>query len=396
MERILVVVSTLLFIPLPLVVGQAVTERLCPMLKVAADLDSKRELEDLEITFRCQETFPIELPGFGELQFKPDIVDEYHQIELDDERHERTLELVLKPKFPDCSSWELSFLQGKRRLPLKERYDRDRWWFSLEQDCIPLLPDRFKHEEWRFPHAPKSDRIEDELLIEAEGIIDEATLTRKVLLESRLFPNDPEDNRFRLVSQAELEHPFCSDSAKGTILVEWRHFPNDPKRDRQEVELTLASTCILGAITLESEAEVEFRRFPNDPQQDWKIHRFSLEAEGEKGGMTLEARAYWQRYRRPNYPTSSTNRDQFWLRLIGKGSRPQAEMRISLEWRWRKVAVKPESDRLIRAIEGQFSQELSSLAELLVAFHLKDTEYPNEPENNGLDMGILMGLKLNL
>jgi|GEM_PF-6212387 len=393
MRVILATVIVLFAIPLS---GWAVTEQLCPMLKVTTDRDFELSLEDVEIIFRCQETFPIDLPGFGEIQFKPDIIDGYHQIDLDDEKHERELELVLKPEFPDCPGWEFSILQGERRFPLKEKYDRNRWWFSLKQDCIPLLPNYFKHEKREFPHYPANDRIEDELSVEVESVIDgETTLSRKFLVENWRFPNDPEDNRLRLVSQAELESPFCSDSVKGTILLERQHFPNDPKRNRWKIQSAIAPTCTFDSLTLKSKTEFEIRRFPNDPKQDWKIRKFTLEAEKELGGATLNARAYWQHYRRPNYPSSSTSRDEFWLRFIGERSYEKTEIKILSEWRWRNVPIKPENNRLIKISEIQLIWELSPLVDLLFDFHLEDKDYPNDPKDDELDTRILAGFKLN-
>jgi hypothetical protein len=391
MKIIAATVIAILIIPLS---GWAVTEQLCPMLKVTTDRDFELKLEDVEIIFRCQETFPIDLPGFGEIQFKPDIIDEYHQIDLDDEKHERELELLLKPEFPDCSGWEFSILQGQRRFPLKERDDRARWWLSLKQDCIPLLPNYFKHEEREFPHDPKDNRIEDELSFEVESVIDgETTLGRKFSLENRRFPNDPEDNRLRLVSQAELEWPFCSDSVTSSILLERQQFPHDPERNHWEIRSSIEPTCSFNAFTLKTKFET--RRFPNDPKQDWGIRKFTLEAEKELEGATLNARAYWQHYRRPNYPSSSTNRDEFWLRFIGEKSYEDTEIQITSEWRWRDVPVKPENDRLIKISEIQLIGELSPLVDLLFDLHLEDKDYPNDPEDDELDTRILAGFKLN-
>lgn len=377
--------------------GSAVTRQLCPMLEVNADRDFELELEDVEIIFRCQETFPVELPGFGEVQAKPDIIDEFHQIDLDDKKHERELELVFRPEFPDCPGWEFSILQGERRFPLKKKSDRNRWWFSVKQDCIPLLPNYFRREEQEFPHDPEDDRVEDEFSFEAETTIDdEMTLSRRFFVENRRFPNDPEDNRLRLVSEAELEHPFCFDTVKGSILLEHRRFPNDPERNRWEVESSIAPTCAFDSLTLKSSTEFETRRYPNDPKQNWRIRKFLLEVEKELEGATLNVRAYWQHYRRPNNPSSSTNRDQVWLRFVGEKSYGKTEIEMLSEWRWRDVPVKPENDRLIKILEIQLIWELSPLVDLLFDFYLEDKEYPNDPENDELDTRLLAGFKLNL
>lgn len=394
MRVIWVGMLTLLAIPL---LGWAVTEQLCPMLKVTTDRDSKLKLEDAEIIFRCQETFPINLPGFGEIQFKPDIIDEYHRIDLDDEKHEQELELVLKPEFPECPGWEFSLLRGERRFPLKGKYDRNRWWFSLKQDCVPLLPNYFRHEERDFPHDPAKDRVEDEFSVEVEGIIgDEMALSRKFFVEYRRFPNDPGDNRLRLVSQAELERPFCSDSMEGAILLERQQFPNDSQRNRWEIELSIALSCDFNAVALKNKTEFEIRRFPNDPKQDWRIRKFLLEAKRELAGAALNVRAYWQHYRRPNNPGSSTNRDQFWLRFVGEKFYGKTEIKVLSEWHWRSVPVKPENNRSIKILEIQLIWELSPLVDLLFDFYLESKEYPNDPEENELDTRILTGFKLNL
>jgi len=392
------VISLIVLVLLALtLVGSGVTEQLCPMVKVTVEHDFMLKLEDVETVFRCQKAFSLDLPGLGEIQFKPDVIAEYHQIDLEEEKHEREWELAIKPEFPRCPGWKLSILQGERRFPLKKESDRNRWWFSMEQDCILFLPSYFKHEEREFPHNPEVDRIEDELSFKFESVIaGKTTLGREFLIESWRFPNDPEDNRLRLVSQAELEFPFCSDSLRKTILLEHQHFPNDPERDRWKIRSILAPTCVFNEITLKNKVELQIRRYPRDPEQDWRICRFLTEMEKKFGGMSLNLRAYWRYYRRPNNPSSSTNRDEFWLRFVGERSWEQLEMKMLTEWRWRSVPVRPENDRLIRILELQLIWEFSTALDFLLDLRLESREYPNNPENNERKTRIVAGFKLNL
>lgn len=376
--------------------AHAVTRQLCPMVEINLDLDEAWQLEDVEIIFRCQETFPLDWPGFGKIRFKPDLLGEHHVLDADDERYERQLEWVFEPAF-DCP-WSVSVLHETRRFPRKRRSDRDRWAFSLMQGCIPFLPDQWKHEERRFPHDPEDHRVEDEFIIEAKGNIGpEMALKRRFFFEHQRFPKDPKDDRLRWVSSVEPSLSFCSKSVKGRFDLERWQYPNDPVRDRWELEPSMDLTCDFRGITLRGEASWETRRFPNAPRQDWDIRKLRLTAKTLWRDVDFEVQAYWQRYRRPNFPSSSTNRTQFWLRFIGerRDERAGRNLKITTEWRWRDVPVKRENDRLIKILEVQVIQESAPPLALLFDVRLEDVDHPNDPKDDELDVRILAGVRLD-
>lgn len=374
--------------------ARCVTRQLCPMLEVNSDRDFQLQLEDVKTIFRCQENFPFTLTGLGDIQFKPDIVSEYHQIDLDDQKHERKLELVLKPEFRSCEDWEVSILSEGRKYPLDEEKNRNRWWITINQSCIRFYPTYFRHEERDYPHDPEDNRIENEAALEVESKIQEGViLSRKIFAEDRKYPHDAEKNRLRFVTTWELEREFVSSSLKGSLQFERRQFPNDPEHNRWEVELSFNSGWEFSPFTLQNKIKYEERRFPYKDYLNWKIRKFLIGIEPKLDWVDLDLSIYWKFYRRPNNPTSSTNRDQTWLKMVAERSFGQLEVKALRELRWRKVEVKPENNRLIKIFELEFLWAFSQTASLLFDWRVEDKTYPNDPEDDELDQRLLTGFK---